>query len=201
MEEFLSDISVEEIRKLPLEMFRGDVFVVSDYADFQRAIAMVRRESVLGFDTETKPSFRKGRRNKVSLLQLATDRQAWLFRLSRIGLPRELVSVLENPQIVKIGLALRDDLHSLHALKPFEPRNMIDLQKIVAQYGIKAQGLRKLAAIVLGIRISKAQQVTNWENPILTESQILYAATDAWVCYAIWKKLNSHGTDVNLNLP
>ncbi|MGB9746588.1 MAG: 3'-5' exonuclease [Bacteroidales bacterium] len=201
MEEFLSDISVEEIRQLPLEMFRGDVFVVSDYADFQRAIAMVRRESVLGFDTETKPSFRKGRRNKVSLLQLATDRQAWLFRLSRIGLPRELVSVLENPQIVKIGLALRDDLHSLHALQPFEPRNMIDLQKIVAQYGIKAQGLRKLAAIVLGIRISKAQQVTNWENPILTESQILYAATDAWVCYAIWKKLNSHGTDVNLNLP
>ncbi|HQH40689.1 MAG TPA: 3'-5' exonuclease [Bacteroidales bacterium] len=201
MEEFLSDISVEEIRKLPLEMFRGDVFVVSDYADFQRAIAMVRRESVLGFDTETKPSFRKGRRNKVSLLQLATDRQAWLFRLSRIGLPRELVSVLENPQIVKIGLALRDDLHSLHALQPFEPRNMIDLQKIVAQYGIKAQGLRKLAAIVLGIRISKAQQVTNWENPILTESQILYAATDAWVCYAIWRKLNSHGADVNLNLP
>ncbi|NLI24947.1 MAG: 3'-5' exonuclease domain-containing protein 2 [Bacteroidales bacterium] len=194
MEDYLPDITAEEIKKLPLEMFRGDVFVVSDYADFQRAIAMVRRESVLGFDTETKPSFKKGRRNKVSLLQLATDKQAWLFRLSRIGLPRELVAVLENPEIVKIGLALRDDLHSLHALQPFEPRNMIDLQKIVSQYGITAQGLRKLAAIVLGVRISKSQQVTNWENPVLTESQVLYAATDAWVCYAIWKKLNSHGT-------
>jgi len=194
MEEYLPDITAEEIKKLPLEMFRGDVFVVSDYADFQRAIAMVRRESVLGFDTETKPSFKKGRRNKVSLLQLATDKQAWLFRLSRIGLPRELVAVLENPEIVKIGLALRDDLHSLHTLQPFEPRNMIDLQKIVSQYGITAQGLRKLAAIVLGVRISKSQQVTNWENPVLAESQVLYAATDAWVCYAIWKKLNSHGT-------
>ena len=194
MEEYLPDITAEEIKKLPLEMFRGDVFVVSDYADFQRAIAMVRRESVLGFDTETKPSFKKGRRNKVSLLQLATDKQAWLFRLSRIGLPRELVAVLENPEIAKIGLALRDDLHSLHALQPFEPRNMIDLQKIVSQYGITAQGLRKLAAIVLGVRISKSQQVTNWENPVLAESQVLYAATDAWVCYAIWKKLNSHGT-------
>lgn len=173
-------------------MFRGDVFVVSDYGDFHRAIAMVNRESVLGFDTETKPSFKKGWRNKVSLLQLATEKHAWLFRLSRIGFPPELVEVLENPNIVKIGLALRDDLHSLHTLRPFKPQNMIDLQKIVAQYGITAQGLRKLAAIVLGVRISKSQQVTNWENPVLSESQVLYAATDAWVCYAIWKKLNGN---------
>lgn len=182
-------------------MFRGDVYVVSDYADFQRAIAMVRRESVLGFDTETKPSFKKGRRNKVSLLQLSTDKQAWLFRLSRLGLPRELIAILENPGIAKIGLAVRDDLHSLQALHLFQPQNMIDLQKVVSQYGITAQGLRKLAAIVLGVRISKSQQVTNWENPVLTESQILYAATDAWVCYAIWKKLNSHGQNTNHNLP
>lgn len=190
MAEYLADISADEIRNLPLGLFRGDIYVISDFADFNRAISMISRESVLGIDTETKPSFRKGKRNRVSLLQLATDERAWLFRIARIGLPRELISVFENPSVMKIGLALRDDIHALQAIHSFKPENMVDLQKIVAQHGITAQGLRKLAAIVLGIRISKSQQVTNWENPVLTESQILYAATDAWVCQAIWKKLN-----------
>jgi ribonuclease D len=186
---YKSDISKEEIQLLPLKQFEGDIWLANTHDEVLKAIEMISREGVLGFDTETRPSFKKGRVNKVALLQLSTNKQAWLFRLSSTGLPPELVAVLSDPGILKVGLALKDDLHALKKLRSFEPAGFTDLQKEVSNYGIEAMGLKKLAAIVLGIHISKAQQVSNWENPLLTEAQLRYAATDAWVCLEIFRQL------------
>ena len=146
----------------------------------------IEQIKILGFDTETRPSFKKGQRHKVSLLQLADDRSAWLFRLNMIGLPPELAAMLADPDIIKIGVAIHDDIKALRNLRPFEPGGFVDLQTVVADHGIKQLGLKKLSAIVLGFSISKSQQVSNWEAPALTEPQQLYAATDAWVCRRIY---------------
>lgn len=190
---YAADISKEDIQKLPLNQFEGDIWLVQTPGEMLKAVEMLRRETVLGFDTETKPSFKKGRVNKVALLQLSSARQSWLFRLNALGLPPELAEIMADPGIHKVGLALRDDLLALRKLHPFEPAGFTDLQKEVKNYGIEAMGLKKLAAIVLGIHISKSQQVSNWENPDLSEAQQRYAATDAWVCLEIFRKLKMNG--------
>jgi ribonuclease D len=148
-------------------------------------------ESVLGFDTESKPSFKKGRRNKVSLIQLATGDLACLFRINKIGIPDGLVKILADPDVIKAGVAVHDDLRFLKGVKKFNPGGFIDLQGFVKDFGIQSSGLKKLTAIVLGFRISKRQQVTDWNAEILTEAQQVYAATDAWVCREIYNKLTS----------
>jgi ribonuclease D len=183
------DISKEAIQELPLTQFEGDIWLINNHEEMLLAVEMISRETILGFDTETRPSFKKGRMNKVALLQLASPKQAWLFRLSSLGLAPELAEILSNPGIHKVGLALRDDLIALKRLYHFEPGGFTDLQKEVKSYGIEAMGLKKLAAIVLGIHISKSQQVSNWESPILIEPQKRYAATDAWVCLEIFRAL------------
>lgn len=189
MSDYKVDISSEEVRNLPLGAFSGKIYIIADSAGMKRALPMIREEHIIGFDTETKPSFRKGNVNKVALVQMATADRAWLFRVSQMGFPDELADILSNSSVMKIGVAVRDDLKALACLRKFQPGNILDLQHLVKEYGIEAMGLRKLMAIVMGVRISKAQQVSNWENPVLTESQILYAATDAWACYEIWKRL------------
>jgi ribonuclease D len=153
-------------------------------------LSEISRCKILGFDTETRPSFKKGTRHKVSLLQLADDRNAWLFRLNMIGLPPELTALLASPDIVKIGVAVHDDIKALRHLAPFEPGGFVDLQTVVAAHGIKQLGLKKLSAIILGFSISKSQQTSNWEAPGLTLPQQVYAATDAWVCRRIYMQLN-----------
>lgn len=170
--------------------FDGKLTLVDNMETFYRVIDEIGRSGIVGFDTETKPSFRKGRRNTVSLLQLADDRNAWLFRLNMIGLPPELAALLADDNIHKVGVAIHDDIKALRTVSSFEPDGFVDLQGIVAGHGIKQLGLKKLTAIVLGYRISKSQQVSNWEAPVLTESQQLYAATDAWVCRRIYLALN-----------
>jgi ribonuclease D len=152
-------------------------------------------EELLGFDTETKPTFKKGRKNKVSLIQLSTGTLACLFRINKLGLPDELIDLLSDPGVIKAGVAVHDDIRFLKGVKKFEPSGFIDLQTFVKDYGIQSSGLKKLAAIVLGFRISKRQQVTDWEANQLTEAQEIYAATDAWVCHQIYKKL-TNGHDV-----
>lgn len=183
-------LSDDEVKKLPLLHFDGKVTLVDDLDTFYRVIDEVGRSGIVGFDTETKPSFRKGRRNTVSLLQLADAGNAWLFRLNKIGLPPELSALLADDSLHKVGVAIHDDIKALRSVSPFEPRGFVDLQSVVAGHGIKQLGLRKLSAIILGYRISKSQQVSNWEAPVLTESQQLYAATDAWVCRQIYLALN-----------
>ncbi|MCU0462607.1 MAG: 3'-5' exonuclease domain-containing protein 2, partial [Bacteroidales bacterium] len=176
---FQETITVEEIKEYDLSWFRGKIVVVDDLAVFKRVIPELKHEKILGFDTETRPSFRKGHRNKVSLIQLSTGKIACLFRINRIGLPDELAALLGNPGIIKAGVAIHDDIKVLKKIKRFNPDGFVDLQKYVKNFGIQSSGLKKLTAIVLGFRISKRQQVTDWEAEELTEAQQVYAATDA----------------------
>jgi ribonuclease D len=187
--EYSENISAEEIGELELQWFRGEITVVEDIETFNKVIPELEKSGVLGFDTETKPSFRKGKKNRVALLQLANSDIACLFRINRIGLPNRLAGILSDPAIIKAGVAIHDDLRFLKSVRRFEPQGFIDLQGMVKQYGIQSSGLKKLVAIILGFRISKRQQVTDWEASELSEAQITYAATDAWVCHEIYKKL------------
>lgn len=188
---FAENISIEEIRELELKWFEGEVVVVDSLSKFKSVITHLKRCDVLGFDTETKPSFRKGKKNKVSLIQLADKDIACLFRINKIGLPNELLEILSDRNVIKAGVAIHDDIKILKHISRFEPESFIDLQTFVKDYGIQCSGLKKLTAIILGFRISKSQQVTDWEAVSLTEPQQIYAATDAWVCREIYNKLIS----------
>jgi ribonuclease D len=188
---FQETITVEELQDYELSWFRGKIVIVDNLNTFSKVIPRFLKEKVIGFDTETKPSFRKGHKNRVSLIQLATDDLACLFRINKIGLPEELVSLLADPSVIKAGVAVHDDIRFLKKVRKFEPAGFIDLQTFVKDFGIYSARLKKLTAIVLGFRISKRQQVTDWEANELTEAQKVYAATDAWVCREIYKKLTS----------
>jgi ribonuclease D len=184
-------ISPEELAALELSWFKGEIAVVDNMKDFYRVIPRFAGEKVLGFDTETRPNFKPGKRNKVSLLQLSSGDFACLFRINKIGIPDELVELLSEPNVIKAGVAIHDDLRFLKTLRKFNPAGFIDLQPFVKEFGIQSSGLKKLAAIILGFRISKRQQVTDWEAEQLTEAQVIYAATDAWVCHQIYVKLSN----------
>ncbi|MFO7620794.1 MAG: 3'-5' exonuclease [Bacteroidales bacterium] len=185
------NITTEELASYELSWFRGEIAVIEDMASFRKFFPRLSGARVLGFDTETKPSFRKGRNNKVSLIQLATENMACLIRINKTGIPQELAALLADPGIIKAGVAVHDDIRFLKSVKRFTPAGFIELQNMVREYGIQSAGLKKLTAIVLGFRISKRQQVTDWEAPELTEAQVIYAATDAWVCYKLYTKLIS----------
>lgn len=182
-------ISAEEIEKCDLNWFKGEIVVVEDKETFFTVFPRLLDSRVLGFDTETRPSFRKGRKNKVSLIQLANDEIACLFRINRLGFPPELSDLLSDPEVIKAGVAVHDDIRFLKRINGFNPSGFIDLQKLVKEYGIENSGLKKLAAIILGFRISKRQQVSDWEAEKLTEAQVIYAATDAWICHQIYNTL------------
>jgi ribonuclease D len=186
---YSENITIEEIKQLDLAWFEGEIFLVDNMEKFNQVIPKLKKSRLLGFDTETKPSFKKGRKNKVSLIQLADDKIACLFRINRIGLPDALLSILADPDIIKTGVAIHDDIKMLSGIRKFVPEGFIDLQGFVKNYGIESSGLKKLAAIILGFRISKRQQVTDWEASQLSEPQLVYAATDAWVCHEIYKRL------------
>lgn len=190
--QFSEGVTNEDLKKLPVSQFGGHIVLVDKIDKFYPVLTELKKSKLLGFDTETRPSFKKGQKNKVSLLQLSDDHKAWIFRLNLIGLPPELAGILSDPRITKVGVAIHDDIKALRSLRPFEPAGFVDLQSIVADYGIKELGLKKLSAIVLGFSISKSQQVTNWETPALTWPQQLYAATDAWVCREIYLGINGH---------
>jgi len=188
---FQENITIEEIQKFELSWFKGEIVVVEDLKTFTRVITKLQGEKVLGFDTESRPSFKKGHKNKVSLIQLSSANLACLFRINRIGIPEELVSILADPSVIKAGVAVHDDIRFLKKIKKFSPEGFIDLQSFVKNFGIQSSGLKKLTAIVLGFRISKRQQVTDWEAETLSEPQQIYAATDAWVCREIYNKLSN----------
>jgi ribonuclease D len=186
---YSESITPEELEKFELSWFRGKIVVVENMKSFNETFPRILNSEILGFDTETRPSFRKGRKNKVSLIQLANEEIACLIRINKVGIPAELSELLADPRIIKAGVAVHDDIRFLKRVKGFNPSGFIDLQKLVRDYGIQCSGLKKLSAIVLGFRISKRQQVTDWEAEQLTEAQQIYAATDAWVCHQIYMKL------------
>ncbi len=187
-------ISSEEIDVLPLHSFEGEVVLVDSRAKLDEAVSYLSQFSFLGFDTETKPSFKKGQINKVALLQLSTDQKAYLFRLNHFELPIEILKIFSNPSILKVGVAIRDDIKVLQAKRRFIAAGFVELQDLAKQKGIGCFSLKKLSAIVLDIKISKAQQLSNWEADVLTEPQIRYAATDAWVSYLIYEHFINHNT-------
>ena len=186
---FREDIALEEIVDLPLIEFRGKIEVVDDLDKFEVAIKEILSHKIAGFDTETRPSFKKGVQYKVALLQIFCGKVCYLIRLNKVGFPDALRSWFEQEDIVKIGLSLRDDIRELRKKRQITPRGLIDLQEIVGDYAIAAMSLKKISAIVLGSRLSKRQQLSNWENPVLNEKQQIYAATDAWVCLEIYNGL------------
>jgi ribonuclease D len=186
---YKENISVEELAEHELSWFKGEIVVVDNLKTFYKVFPRLLTSDLLGFDTETRPTFKKGKKNKVSLIQLSTEDLACLIRINKIGLPDELVRLLSNPYLKKAGVAVHDDIRFLTGIRKFVPDGFIDLQNFVRDFGIQSSGLKKLAAIVLGFRISKRQQVTDWEAKQLSEAQQIYAATDAWVCYQIYKKL------------
>jgi len=175
----------------PAISFDGKIFVIDTINAVDAAVAYLSQQSLLGFDTETKPSFNPedSRIHKVALLQLADDKRAYLFRLNKIGFPKQLAALLANKQIMKVGAAIHDDIRLLRKLAYFSPENFLDLQNIIERYGIPHKSLKKMAEAVLHIHISKGQRLTNWEADRLTEPQQRYAATDAWVCREIYLKL------------
>lgn len=188
---FAPNIDNDEIVKLPRLSFEGEAFVISTEDELRDKIKLFSTSRILGFDTESKPSFKKGRNNGIALVQLSDEKTALIIRVKEVGLPNELVAILENEKIVKVGAAIRDDLKGLKSIRNFNPKGFVDLQQIAVNYNIEGQSVRKLAAIVLGVRVSKSQQLSNWEAESLSFAQIDYAATDAWVCREIFLKLNA----------
>ena len=154
-----------------------------------RACEEIRACRLIGIDTETKPSFKKGQINSVALLQIATDQKAYIIRLKSVTMGKELASIFSDETIVKVGIAVKDDLKDLKKLHSFEEKSIVDLNVFAPKLGFESIGAKKLSALVLGIRISKRQQVSNWEQKKLTNAQIVYAATDAWICREIYLKL------------
>ncbi|MBQ6286202.1 MAG: 3'-5' exonuclease domain-containing protein 2 [Bacteroidales bacterium] len=185
-------ISPEDIEKLEPASFPGKIKVIDGFGlDFLKAVSYLRKQEVIGFDTESRPCFSPGQPHYgVSLLQLSGGDKAFLFRIKLMGgIPKALRAILSDEHILKVGAAVNDDVRGLMKHHDFEAKSFVDLQKIVWEYGIKDKSVKKMAAIILGIRISKTQQLSNWEAERLSDAQQAYAATDAWVCREMYLKL------------
>lgn len=188
---YSESVTPQEIEKLEYASFPGNIYVIDSVgAEFNRAVNYLRAQKIIGFDTETRPCFSPNQpRYEVSLLQLSGPDKAFLFRLNKIGMHRRLCNLLASDRIVKVGAAIHDDIRGLQRLRNFKEDAFVDLQKIGWEWGIRDKVVKKMAAIILGIRISKTQQLSNWEADKLSESQCRYAATDAWVCREMYLKL------------
>lgn len=188
---FKSSITPEELENLPLGGFEGEITMIDHPGiAYLQAVDYLRKQSILGFDTETRPTFNPSQHNSgVALLQLSDGKKAFLFRIHKLGLRRKLCKILSDPAIVKVGAATHDDVRCLQRKAKFEECGFVDLQTFSFDWGITDKSVKKLAGIILGIRISKAQQLSNWEAPVLSEAQKKYAATDAWVCREMYLKL------------
>jgi len=190
-----SSITKEAISTLDPETFAGRIIVIQSLSEAGKAIEYLSSHFMIGFDTETRPSYKKGLYYSVSLIQLSTEDTCFLFRLNIIGFPQCLADLLSNPDVKKIGLSLRDDFAAINRRQEFTPDGFVDLQKIVHEYGITDISLQKVYAILFNKRISKNQRLTNWEADVLTDSQKKYAALDAWACLKIYYKL--HGKTIS----
>ncbi len=178
----------KQISSLPKVEFQGRIVVVTNREEAKKAVDYLLDCKLLGIDTETRPSFKRGRNNMVSLLQVATLDICFLFRLNLTGITPDIIRLLEDTSIPKVGLSLHDDFLSLHRRAQFEPGYFIDLQDYFKELGVEDMSLQKLYANIFGQKISKAQQLSNWEIDVLNEKQKLYAATDAWACIMLYNE-------------
>lgn len=198
MTDYQPTIDKKLISEMPKVVFPGRIIIIYTEDDARKAVAYLNRCSVVGVDTETRPSFKKGKVNSVALLQVATSDTCFLFRLNRIGIPDFLEEFLQN-DVLKIGLSLRDDFNMLRRANNKDPRvgNWIELQDYVSRFGIQEKSLQKIYAILFGEKISKSQRLSNWEADVLTEAQQQYAATDAWATLRIYQRLNNEKLIIN----
>lgn len=184
-------LSKEDLREFPLLAFEGQIHVIESEEECDDAIAELRKHSILGFDTEKKPTFKKGEYNPTAMVQLSTNDDAYLFRMNKMGYPQSLFDLMSDDSILKLGISIDDDLKDLQKVRKYHPKGFTDMNDVAKELGSKHIGVKKLAAIFLEHRISKNQQTSNWENDLLTESQMKYAATDAWICLAIYNELKN----------
>ena len=183
-------VDKKTIATFPTVSFPGRIVVVLSATEAERAVDYLLSQPVLGFDTETRPVFSPGQRhNHVALLQLSGPGRAYLFRVGTLGMRKMLCALMANPHILKVGAAVHDDVRGLQYYRRFEARGFVDLQKIAYEWGIRDKSVKKLAANILGLRISKSQQLSNWEAEELSCAQQMYAATDAWVCREMYLRL------------
>ena len=188
-----STITCEEINLLPLIKFEGPIHVIDTKAQIKKTIDRLLDEPVLGFDTETKPSFKKGISYPPALVQFATENEAWLFRLNGKGLHDDLIKLLQDKDTLKVGVALHDDVKHLQAVRKFKASGFKDMAAVANDAGILKRGLRNMTGLLLGGRLSKSAQLTNWAQSTLTENQLTYAATDAWVSLKLYTKFKELG--------
>ena len=184
-------IDKQDVNQMPLVTFPGRIHIIDTISQVKSAVTALRSSAIAGFDTETRPCFKRGERHKVALLQLSTDTDAFLFRLNRTGIPAPLKQYLEDPNITKVGLSTTDDFHQLTGLCDVHPAGFIELQQLVKSYEITDMSLQKIYAILFQQKISKGQQLTNWEATQLTDAQQCYAAIDAWACLHIYQHLQA----------
>lgn len=187
----VSTINKQTLAELPTESFPGRIIVVQNEDEADKACSYLSKFDTIGFDTETRPAFKKGVIHKIALMQLSTEDTCFLFRLNIIGLPDCLANLLTDPAIKKIGLSLKDDFSAIRKRKPLVPTNFIDLQAFVKKYGIEDNGLQRIYGILFEKRISKGQRLTNWESEILSDAQKMYASLDAWACLQIYNELKN----------
>lgn len=186
---FNISIPKAEMSQLDPVVFNGEITIVDTPALAAEAVCALEQETLVGFDTETKPSFRKGESHPVALMQVSTLTHSYLFRLNVLGMNPDVKRFLENDSVTKIGLSLKDDFFVMHRSAEFEPKGFIDLQGFVRDFGIIDSSLTRIYAILFGRRISKGQRLTNWEAPTLTKAQQAYASIDAWACLKIYNYL------------
>jgi len=186
-------ITPEELNELPIGGWEGETILIDKPEDVAFAIQEINKETIIGIDTETRPAFKKGVSYRISLIQIATRDCVYLFRINHVGFSKGLIKLFESDEILKVGIDLNYDIALLQHLKQFTPHNVIELNSYCKQKGFLVMGLRKLSAIILGIRISKRQQTSNWEAETYTPAQIRYAATDAWACRALFVRLIENG--------
>lgn len=184
-------IDKQDVNAMPPVKFMGHIHVINAISQVKSAVTALRTAPVVGFDTETRPSFKRGERHRVALLQLSTDSDAFLFRLHKTGIPAPLKQFLEDKDVIKVGLSTTDDFHQLAGVGELHPAGFVELQQMVKQFQITDMSLQKIYAIIFGHKISKNQQLTNWEAPQLTEAQQSYAAIDAWACLRIYQCLSA----------
>lgn len=193
--EIVETYDKENINDLPIERFEGNIYIIDNEAEANKAVNYLLTQPLLGFDTETRPCFQKGKLHKVALLQVATTDQCFLFRLNRMeGIPASILSLLEDSTITKVGLGLKDDMMNLRKRAEFTPGTFIDIQNEITKLGIKDKSLQKIYANLFAKKIAKRQQLSNWEADVLSVAQQQYASIDAWACVRIYNEIKKHIT-------
>lgn len=198
MHYYRKKIETEEMEQLPAYLYEDEVLVIEKEQQVEQAIADLMDSPVVGFDTETRPSFKKGVTHQVGLLQVASEKRVYLFRLNKYGLIAPLRQLLSDEKILKVGVGIRDDIRALRRLSDFEPAAFLDLQLFARSFGIEEMSFSKLMAIIFEVRVSKKQRTSNWEVPRFTHAQIKYAATDAWGSLKMYQALRDPGHQVRL---